>query len=395
MRILWLHEKAGAFGGAEANVLATASALRERGWSNELVCRESTEVGLDAWAGAFDHIHVGGDPEMVAERFAPDAVWIHNWLDSAQFSGLARRGLPLGRMVHDHALYCMRHYKYHPLTRKNCTRPASVACLFPCMAFLQRGSGAFPVRFASLGAKLAEIRANRTLDLLVVASGFMRGELVKNAFPEDRIAVLPPVPPESGGAAGTDGSEPGRILFCGQVVRGKGVDLLLRALRGLDGPWHLALAGQGTALGDCRRMISEFGLGGRVSLHGHLAPGELAVQYRRAQFVVVPSAWQEPFGMVGVEAMRHARAVVAFAVGGIPDWLEDGRNGILVPAADVDGLKAAMARMLADPGMCRRMGEAGREIASTRFSFAKYIDNLEVTLSGLARRGVRASAPAS
>jgi glycosyltransferase involved in cell wall biosynthesis len=157
----------------------------------------------------------------------------------------------------------------------------------------------------------------------------------------------------------------------------------------------LALAGQGTALGDCRRMISEFGLGDRVSLHGHLAPGELAVQYRRAQFVVVPSAWQEPFGMVGVEAMRHERAVVAFAVGGIPDWLEDGRNGILVPAADVDGLKAAMARMLADPGMCRRMGEAGREIASTRFSFAKYIDNLEVTLSGLARRGVRSSAPAS
>lgn len=395
MRVLWLHEKAGAFGGAEANVLATARALGERGWTNELVCREATGIASDAWAGVFSRIHEGADPEVVAESFAPDAVWIHNWPESGQFAGLAREGLRLGRMVHDHALYCMRHYKYHPLTRKNCTRPASVACLFPCMAFLQRGSGGFPVRLASLGSKLSEIRDNRQLDLLVVASGFMRGELVKNRFPENRIAVLPPVPPESGLVPEGSAGEPGRILYCGQVVRGKGVDLLLRALRGLEGNWELALVGQGSALDDCRRMVCEFGLEHRVTLHGHLDAGDLAAQYRAAQFVVVPSAWQEPFGMVGVEAMRHGRAVVAFDVGGIPDWLDNGRSGLLVPAGDVDGLRRAMGQLLHAPDLCRRMGEAGRELASTRFSFGKYIDSLERELTGLARGGRRSSTPDS
>jgi glycosyltransferase involved in cell wall biosynthesis len=394
MKLLWLHEKAGAFGGAEANVLATARALGERGWTNELVCRESTGIGRDAWVAAFDRIHEGADPQAVAGAYSPDAVWIHNWPDSGDFAGLSRCGFPLGRMVHDHAMYCMRHYKYHPLTRRNCTRPASGACLFPCLAFLQRGSGAFPVRFASLGAKLAEIRANRGLDLLVVASGFMRGELVKNGFADERIAVLPPVPPEAAARAADGGGEPGRILYCGQVVRGKGVDLLLRALHGLEGAWHLALAGQGSALDDCRRLMAELGLTDRVTLHGHLGPDELAAQYRAAQFVVVPSAWQEPFGMVGVEAMRQGRPVVAFAVGGIPDWLEDGRNGLLVPEGDVPALRSAMARMLADPAMCRRMGEAGGELAATRFSFARYIASLEKELGGLAGRVRPSTTPA-
>lgn len=387
MKILWLHEKLGAFGGAEANVLATAQALRDRGWSNELVFREETGVARDAWIGAFDRVHQATDPQEVAARFDPDAVWIHNWPDSGQFAGLARRGLPLGRMVHDHALYCMRHYKYHPLTRKNCTRPASAACLFPCLAFVQRGSGAWPVRLASLGRKLAEIRNNTQLDLVVVASEFMRGELIQNKFSPDRISVLPPVPPEAPGRGGGGASDfvAGRILYCGQVIRGKGVDLLLRALHGLEGLWHFALVGHGSALGPCRKLISRFGLADRVSLHGHLGFDDLAEQYRAAQMVVVPSAWQEPFGMVGIEAMRHSRPVVAFGVGGIPDWLIDGENGILVPPGDVDGLRTAMQKLLRQPETCRQLGLNGREMASTRFSFPGYIDRLEVTLAGLAQ----------
>jgi glycosyltransferase involved in cell wall biosynthesis len=388
MKILWLHEKLGAFGGAESNVLATAQALRDRGWKSELVFREETGVAREAWLGAFDRVHPAVEPEEVARRFDPDAVWIHNWPDSSQFASLARRGFPLGRMVHDHALYCMRHYKYHPLTRENCTRPASLACLFPCLAFVQRGSGLFPVRLASLGRKLAEIRDNTRLDLVVVASGFMRGELIQNKFPSDRIAVLPPVPAEAtdrrdGGAVDF---VPGRILYCGQVIRGKGVDLLLRALHGLEGDWHFALVGQGSALGQCREMISRFGLADRVTLHGHLGPDDLAAQYRAAQLVVVPSAWQEPFGMVGIEAMRHSRPVVAFGVGGIPDWLTDGENGILVAPGDVDGLRRALRTLLGQPETCRRLGRTGRETASVRFSFPGYIDKLEHVLTGLAQR---------
>lgn len=401
MILLWLQQKRGAFGGAEGNVLATARALGARGHRNTLFFRESTGVAEDAWAEAFDQqicVPPGADLLAIARRLKPDLVWIHNWDDSKDFLRLRELGKPLGRMVHDHALYCMRHYKYHPLTRRNCGRPASLACLFPCGAFLQRGSGLLPVKFASLSKKLTEIAQNRQLDRVLVASNFMRDELTKNQFDPAIIRLLPPIPPTPEPVAAdhfassdpVDTSAPsvdfiaGRILFIGQVIRGKGVDLLLRALEGLDGNWHLSLAGQGSALPACRRLITKLGMDSRVTVLGHLDPASLARQYQEAQFLVVPSAWPEPFGMVGIEAMRHARAVVGFGVGGIPEWLRHEENGLLVPPGNIGAMRIAIKSLLDDPAACRRLGNHGWNLAQTEFSFSTYITGLEEFLNDLA-----------
>ena len=225
------------------------------------------------------------------------------------------------------------------------------------------------------------------LDRLVVASEFMRGELVKNRFDPAKIRILAPMPPEAParGAAPADVPfVPGRVLFTGQVVRGKGLDLLIRALHGLEGDWHLAVAGKGSALGKCRALVARLGIGGRVTIHGYLGPAELAAQYGEAQVVAVPSAWQEPYGMVGVEAMRHARPVAGFGVGGIPAWLRDGENGLLVPPGDIGGLRDALRRLLGDPETCRRMGRRGLELAATDFSFSNYADKLAAMLQEFA-----------
>ncbi|MFZ4775213.1 MAG: glycosyltransferase family 4 protein [Terrimicrobiaceae bacterium] len=388
MKICWLQQKLGAFGGAEGNVLSTAMALQARGCENILLYHERTGLDEERWNQAFARtvqVADGTDILDAVRGVSPDVIWIHNWNNSSDFPRLRELGIPMGRMVHDHALYCLRHYKYHPLTRKNCERPASAACIFPCLATIQRGSGKWPVRFASLGAKLREIADNRGLDRLVVASHFMRGELAKNRFAEEKIRILPPVPPDppDAGSASPDGFEPGRLLFVGQVIRGKGVDLLIRALSGLEGDWRFALAGRGSALNKCRALIEKLGLSPRVEIFGHLSPAELARQYRLAQIVVVPSAWQEPFGMVGIEAMRHARSVVAFDVGGIPDWLHDQQNGELVPAGNVDALRQSLQRLLGDPGRCRQMGARGLLMTSQIFSFEKYVDSLLLMLEEL------------
>jgi glycosyltransferase involved in cell wall biosynthesis len=395
VNLLWLQQKRGAFGGAEANVLATATALQAQGVRNTLLYGESTGVAEEAWSEAFESQILAPAGEALlslARKLQPDAIWIHNWNRSDDFLRLKELHIPLGRMVHDHALYCMRHYKYHPLTRKNCNRPASWACLFPCAAFLQRGNGPWPFRLASLGDKLREIRNNQALDRILVASDFMKRELVRNRFDAAKIRLLPPVPPpppqdprETLAAHHHKSPRqstfvPGRILFIGQVIRGKGVDLLLRALSGMPGDWHLSLAGQGSALPSCKKLMRKLGLEERVTLHGHLNPTELSQQYREAQFLVVPSTWPEPFGMVGIEAMRHAKAVVGFAVGGIPEWLRDGENGRLVPPADVPALRATMASLLNDPARCLRLGQNGLALAQTEFSFVRYIKGLHTFL---------------
>jgi glycosyltransferase involved in cell wall biosynthesis len=390
MKILWLQEKMGAFGGAEANVLATATALQNRGFSNHLVYQQSTETDTARWQDAFAEIHQVGpqcSPLAQAGQIKADAIWIHNWNEAGDFPSLIEAGFPAARMVHDHALYCMRSYKYHPLTRRNCERPASLACIFPCLAFLQRGVDG-GISIGSLRKKFEEIAANRVLTRCVVAGEFMKGELVKNGFAATSIEVIPPVPPEGAAPEAEDRLESvdGRVLFVGQVIRGKGVDLLLRALARVRTPWHFVLAGRGSALPSCEKLIDTLGLREKVTLHGYLPPEDLRRQYRAARIVAVPSAWQEPFGMVGIEAMRQERPVVAFAVGGIPDWLEDGRNGILVPPADVDALAAALEKLLQTPQLCQEMGRHGRELADTKFSFTSYIDNLEKFLRDLALR---------
>lgn len=399
MKILWLNAKLGAFGGAEANVLATATALKARGWHNELFYLEETGVATEAWNDAFEskwRVGTKAEEKRAILDSSAEVIWIHNWPDSGFFGRLRALGVPMARMVHDHALYCMRHYKYHPLTRKNCTRPASVACLFPCMAFLQRGGGRWPVRLASLTQKLNEIRDNRQLDRVVVASRFMEGELLKNGFAEDKIRILAPIPGEPPDQAScadhaVTGQIPGRLLFIGQVIRGKGVDLLIDALNGLSGDWHLSLAGKGSALKKCLALISKHGLESRVTVHGHLNPVELSAQYRQAQIVVVPSAWQEPYGMIGIEAMRHARPVVAFDVGGIPEWLEDHNNGRLVPAGDVEALRATLGELLGDPEACRAMGRRGFEKSASLFSFSNSVDKLHKMLSEVAGAASRSA----
>lgn len=377
----------GAMGGAESNVLASARALHDRGHLNVLGYLSETGRATDSWREAFGAMElVRDDLAEILARHQPDVVWIHNWPSTADIRALAAAPVPSARMIHDHAMYCLRSYKYHPLTRRNCERPASAACVFPCMAILRRGANRRPeLDFGGLSRKLDEIAANRALGRVVVASHFMRGELERNRFDPERIVVIPPVPPEAEATPSADAvPETGRLLFVGQMIRGKGLDVLLEALAMLRGPWRLDAAGEGVAKPKLRAQAARLGLANRVEFFGHLRPNELEALYRRAQVVVFPSMWPEPFGLVGIEAMRVGRPVVGFDVGGVSDWLRDGLNGRLVPWGDRAALAAALGRLIEAPEDAARLGAAGRAFCAERFSFAGYTDALETFLSGLA-----------
>ena len=79
--------------------------------------------------------------------------------------------------------------------------------------------------------------------------------------------------------------------------------------------------------------------------------------------------------MVGVEAMSHGKAVVAFRSGGVTEWLHDGDNGCLVAHGDVAGLADAVRRLIRDPEMCRRMGQAGRRRHRAGFTLEHHLNH--------------------
>ena len=96
----------------------------------------------------------------------------------------------------------------------------------------------------------------------------------------------------------------------------------------------------------------------------------------------MPSRWAEPFGFIGIEAMHHGRPVVAFAVGGIPDWLEPDVTGLLVPEQDVPALARAIERLLTDDALASTLGRNAYRRARERFSFDPYITDMEAHLRG-------------
>ena len=380
MRILFVHERIGFRGGAERNLFEAAAALRERGhvcalaWSGE-EGREAARFGE-----AFDACFEFDDDAALAafaEDFRPDTAYVHI-LPSLPEAIPARRVV---RMVHDHDLCCPRRHKYYAWTGRVCHRPAGPCCWLDA-AFLARDrSRRFGVRWVDLHEHARERARNRTLDALLVGSRFMREELVMNGFAPERVHVLPPVV-RMDGARATPVPRERRVLFVGQLIRGKGVDLLLRALARLSCDFEATIVGTGNAGTRLQVLARRLGLADRVSFVGWVEHEAVGACYAAARVAVVPSRWPEPFGMVGLEAMRHGRPVAAFAVGGIPDWLEHGRTGLLAPEQNVPALADALERLLTDDALAARMGGAAAERARSAYDFGDYVRRLERHLSG-------------
>jgi glycosyltransferase involved in cell wall biosynthesis len=166
-------------------------------------------------------------------------------------------------------------------------------------------------------------------DVRVVPSGV--------SIPDDAV------PPEN----------PPHVLFVGRLSEEKGILELLEATAGIP-----------------RVVVGDGPLRDRVpDAVGFVPPRDLGAYYERAAVVVCPSR-REGYGVVAREAMAYGRPVVASAVGGLVDAVEEGVTGLLVPPSDVPALRAAVERVLEDGELRDRLGAAARATARERFSWA-------------------------
>ncbi len=384
MRLLFVHERIGSLGGAEANILLTAKELQRRGHSLAIAHGSGADSGEADWRDAFaDRMALGGPGaaglDEALAQFQPDVVYLHKFADSHVLHSLATCSRPVVRMVHDHDLYCMRSYKYHYVSRKICTRAASGYCIFPCGASLGRATGGgFPIRWVSYRAKKREIEANKRFHRLIVATDYMRNELLRNGFAFDQIEIHAPVPRPTGSLDSPSFGGRNLIVYAGQIIRGKGVDVLLESLSMVASPFECMIVGDGSQRAECERLSKRLGLDGRVHFTGFVPQARIAEYYRDASMAVMSSLWPEPFGAAGMEAMRCGLPVVAFDAGGIREWLLDGVNGFLVPWMDREAFAKKVDALLLDKALARRLGESGRQLADERYNFDAYIDGLEV-----------------
>jgi phosphatidyl-myo-inositol dimannoside synthase len=207
-----------------------------------------------------------------------------------------------------------------------------------------------------------------------------------------RIALIPPVlEPSWGGLAVHDAAHdsPGdsaRLLSVARLDAQegyKGIDAVIRALptiRSRVPRVSYTVVGAGTDLDRLQRLAEECGVADAVHFAGMVSHPDLLREYEHCDVFVLPSTG-EGFGFVFLEAMAFAKAVVAFAVGGPLDIVDDGKTGRLVHAHGE--LAAALSELLLDPDVAKAMGTRGRARLEELFSFERYVQRWRELLHGL------------
>ncbi len=153
--------------------------------------------------------------------------------------------------------------------------------------------------------------------------------------------------------------EPAHVLFAGRLSEEKGVEEFLEATAAL-----------------ARVIVGDGPLRPKVpDAVGFVPPAELGRYYERAAVVCVPSR-REGYGVVAREAMAWGRPVVATAVGGLRDAVEDGVTGLVVPPRDPVALRAALERLLGDAPLRAELGANARRRAEEHYSWAAAADSL-------------------
>jgi glycosyltransferase involved in cell wall biosynthesis len=164
---------------------------------------------------------------------------------------------------------------------------------------------------------------------------------------------------------------PHMIFACRQLFPRKGIRFLLEAgaqLKPRFPDLQIVLAGDGFERPELARLATELGIASQVTFLGWVPNEELPPYYRAAAVSVIPSL-EEGFGIPAAEAMGCEVPVVASDAGGLPEVVEDGVTGLVVPRGDATALAGAIGTLLADPERRRRMGQAGRERALRLFDW--------------------------
>jgi glycosyltransferase involved in cell wall biosynthesis len=215
---------------------------------------------------------------------------------------------------------------------------------------------------AAGGLLLSALKRARSLALgrarvVVVPSEYLASMARGWGFREGIVMVVPNAAPVLAGEAEAPGPREG-LVFAGRLTRQKALHILLQALVGLPEA-RLVVIGDGPDRRRLEQLAVDLGVDGRVAFPGALPRADVLRALARAQAAVLSSDW-ENFPHMAVEALAVGTPLVATAVGGVPEIVRDGVNGLLVPPGRPEELSQALARLLGSPELQARLSSAAR-----------------------------------
>jgi glycosyltransferase involved in cell wall biosynthesis len=309
----------------------------------------------EAWAGTWSP-RAYRSLAAVVDEVRPDVCHVHHVFERLTVSvldALRRRRVPTVMTLHDYKPVCPNFRLF--TDGAPCTR-----CLSGRYVEVVRHRCLEGSRWRSVAAA-ADAYASRArglyhrVDRFLAPSAFLRDRVVEGGLPADRVAVLPN-PAVAASAPRPRPAGPPAIVYASRLVAEKGVDTLLDAAARLPDDVRLRMLGSGRAERQVRARVAAEGL--PVDVLGPQPPEVVRAHLRQATAAVMPSLWWENCPMAVLEAGALGVPTVASAVGGIPELIDDGASGLLVPPGDAEALAAALTGLVERPAEAARLGAA-------------------------------------
>jgi glycosyltransferase involved in cell wall biosynthesis len=234
----------------------------------------------------------------------------------------------------------------------------------------------FPARHALNRMMLSWTLARATA---VTASSHYLARVTAPFLPRGRVATVVPfgVDAERFHPGNPPPPTPIRLVSNKHLEPVYGGDLLLEAAKALLPTWPVEVwfLGEGSWRRELADRAERLGLAQRVHWTGQVAPDAVAEILRGAHVAVFPSR-RESFGVATLEASASGVAVVASRVGGLPEVVQEGETGLLVPPEDAAALAEALATLIRDPARRQAMGDAGRRWVLDRYTWSQSLDSM-------------------
>ena len=376
MKILVVHDRNRPYGGGEQYLAELCPTLRAHGCQVFVVSREGEGTGYfscDAsWTvpgtvGLRSGHRYWPQYAQILATANPDVIYVNGaapWFLSPLILGRLVRQRPTVLFVHHIGLICPNGTKRLP-DGTACIYPTGARCLREgCVVRLQ---GPLAARAHWFAAALWRLRAVRGCRQIVCPSRYVANEMCRNGYPAERVRVLPYFTSMHAEVPDHPPCEP-RILWVGRFDGTKGFDVFLEALGRLHTVgWEAIVVGDDAGRPAAAAAVEQAGLAKQVRFVGRLDREGMTQAYMDCRLLAVTSLNAETFVIVGIEAMAHGRPVVAFAPGGVQEWLTAGETGFLVPSGDSRALAAGMDEVLCEDNLWLHLALAGQSRVEERF----------------------------
>jgi len=334
-KIAVVHERASFYGGAEEYLIELSSFLGQKNIKIDLYYSPEFHPSKH-FTDHFDKSFILLDPiNQLKNKY--DILYIQNY--KKNFHQLTKKnlGFPVFKFIHDHHHFCLRRSKIKAFDSSTCEKTVGAHC-YACPGMAYKESGSLVLN--TLKKLRSEHQFLQELNGLIVGSKYLDKHIRRHKISAKKLFINPLYPSSEEGKFNRTPLKERKqsILFAGSLIKGKGVDILLRSYAQAQSSFKLYIAGDGQKKEEYESLAQSLGIKKQVKFLGRVSKKELEKYYKEVKAHIVPSTFPETFSKVGIDGAVYGSLPICSEVGAINSWLKNKQNGLLFKSGDVDAL---------------------------------------------------------